>query len=337
MWHASCTQGTRMLPFDLPRISRGHAELTSAAAALGRETAATVSAALASIVGGDFRIAGRALPGGSGGAGTGAHLCFDLPALPGTAALEIDPGFVAGLLGRLCGSTAPAVGAASLTRIETSALELLGLAAAEACSRSEPVERALSPRLARGCARPESPLVVALELETLGQSGRARLLLPPAALRVFAGRPEMSAAAAPLAVCASLRRGSMRVHREDLAGLGTGDVLLLDADPAVAESLVLPGGYRLRGHLAAEVFHVEEMSMTESAASMPITLEVELARFPVTLGQLARLEPGASLPLPVDRRGLVTLRAGERALAHGELVEIDGSVGVRIVSLEGQP
>jgi type III secretion protein Q len=326
-----------MLPFDLPRISRGHAELTSAAAALGRETAATVSAALGSLVGGDFRIAGRALPGCREGGGAGVHLSFDLPALPGTATLEIDAAFVAGLVGRMCGDTPVAAGAVSLTRIEVSALELLGLAAAEACARSAPVERALSPRLTRGWAEPASPLVVALDLEALGQAGRAWLLLPPAALRAFGGRPEMSAATEALELCASLRRGSTRVRPEDLTGLGPGDVLLLDADPAPAESMVLPGGYRLRGHLAGEVFHVEEMSMTEIAASIPITLEVELARIPVTLGQLARLEPGASLALPVDRRGLVTLRAGEQALAHGELVEIDGSVGVRIVSLEGRP
>jgi len=326
-----------MLPFDLPPISRGHAELTSTAAMLGQETAATVSTALGSLVGGDFRIVGRALPSRSGSGGAGACLSFDLPALPGTAALEVDPAFVAGLVDRLCGGTAPMPGAVSLTRIEASVLELLGLAAAEASSHSELVEQALSPRLARHCAEPASPLVVALELEALGQTGRARLLLPPAALRALAGWPEMSAAAAGLALDASLRRGSTRARPEELAGLGTGDVLLLDTDPAPAESLVLPGGYRLLGRLAGEDFHVEEMSMTEIAASIPITLEVELARVPVTLGQLARLEPGASLALPVDRRGLVTLRAGERALARGELVEIDGAVGVRIVSLEGRP
>ncbi len=326
-----------MLPFDLPGTSRGHAELTKAAAALGQEAAATVSTALGSLVGSDFRVAGRALPGPFGQPGRGAHLSFDLPALPGTAALEIDPAFVAGLVGRLCDATEPPSGASSLTRLETSALELLALAATDACSRLEPVERALSPRLTRGHGEPASPLVVALDLRALGQAGRAWLLLPPAAVRALAGPPEMSTAASGLELRASLRRGSMRIGPEGLAGLESGDVILLDADPPPAESMVLPGGHRLLGHVDGEVFHVEEMSMTEIAASIPIALEVELARVPVTLGQLARLEPGATLALPVDRRGLVTLRAGERALARGELVEIEGSVGVRIVSLEDRP
>ena len=68
-----------------------------------------------------------------------------------------------------------------------------------------------------------------------------------------------------------------------------------------------------------------------------MVLEVELARVEVTLAELARLEPGATLPLALDRRGLVTLRAGERAIARGELVDVDGAVGVRVVSLEVAP
>ena len=72
--------------------------------------------------------------------------------------------------------------------------------------------------------------------------------------------------------------------------------------------------------------------MTDLAASLPILLEVELVRLPLALEELARLEPGFALTLPIDRRGLVTLRVGDRAVAQGELVEIDGCVGVRILS-----
>ena len=68
-----------------------------------------------------------------------------------------------------------------------------------------------------------------------------------------------------------------------------------------------------------------------------MTLEVELARVDLPLSEIARLEPGAALPLGIDRRGLVTLRVGERAVARGELVDVDGAVGVRILSLEVTP
>jgi type III secretion system YscQ/HrcQ family protein len=82
---------------------------------------------------------------------------------------------------------------------------------------------------------------------------------------------------------------------------------------------------------------VEETIMSGRHAQLPVMLEVELARVEVPLAELARLEPGAVLPLAIDRRGLVTLRAGERALARGELVDVEGAVGVRIVSLEIAP
>ena len=70
---------------------------------------------------------------------------------------------------------------------------------------------------------------------------------------------------------------------------------------------------------------------------MPILVDVELARVPLTLSDLSRLTPGATLPVQLDRRGLVTLRIGERPLGRGELVEIDGAVGVRVLSLEVPP
>jgi type III secretion protein Q len=69
----------------------------------------------------------------------------------------------------------------------------------------------------------------------------------------------------------------------------------------------------------------------------PVALEVELARVPVTLGELARLEPGAVLPLPIDRRGMVVLKLGDRTFARGQLVDVEGAVGVRIDSIAGGP
>jgi type III secretion protein Q len=77
--------------------------------------------------------------------------------------------------------------------------------------------------------------------------------------------------------------------------------------------------------------------MTERNAQLTVLLEVELARVEVPLAELARLEPGAALPLSLDRRGLVTLRVGERAIGRGELVDVDGAVGVRVIALEDAP
>jgi len=86
--------------------------------------------------------------------------------------------------------------------------------------------------------------------------------------------------------------------------------------------------------VAGGALTVERTEMDDRLAEIPVTLEVELARVPLTLADLARLAPGGTLPLHLDQRGLVTLRLGERALARGELVDVDGAVGVRILTME---
>ncbi len=321
-----------MLPFDLPRFTRGYAELTAGAAAVGAAAAAAVSAELGRRLGMPVAVSGRALPGPDGGI-AGARVALDLAALPAPAILEVDAALVARLVDRLAGVQDEIPGAAAATPLETSVLELLALLAVDAASAEEAVERALSPRLARGGPAPESPLAVSLLVELDGLRGRGRLLLPPGAVRALAGPLSVPDRLAPLRLSASLRSGASAAAAGELASLCAGDVLLLDAAPSARGHLVLPGGFRLSGAIEEETFHVEEMAMTEQAMVAQVTVEVELARVTVTLGDLARLEPGAALPLHLDRRGLVTLRVGERAVARGELVDIEGAVGVRITAV----
>ncbi len=325
-----------MLPFDLPRLTRGHAELTAGAASAGGTAATLVSAELGKRLGMTVTVAGRALPGADAGP-AGARVALDLSALPAPAILEVDASLLTRLVDRLAGGRGEGPAAASPTPIETSVLELVTLLALDAVSADEALERALSPRLARGAAAPESPLAVSLSLDLGGLRGRGRLLLPPAAVRALAGAPALPDRLRPLMLPASARSGTSAVAAEELAALAPGDALLLDAPPSARGHLLLPGGFRLSGTFDDDTFQVEEMAMTEHAAAAPVTLEVELARVTLTLGDLARLEPGATLPLHLDRRGLVTLRAGERAMARGELVEIEGAVGVRITAVGEGP
>ncbi len=114
-------------------------------------------------------------------------------------------------------------------------------------------------------------------------------------------------------------------------------MVVVDPPADGRDALVLPGGLRALGRIEDGAFHLEETIMSERHAQLPVMLEVELARIEVPLAELARLEPGAVLPLALDRRGLVTLRACERAVARGELVDVEGAVGVRILSLELAP
>lgn len=324
------------LPFQLPTLSSGFATLTPSARRLGVDVAAAAAEALREVLDTPVALLGRASPGPAWPRTPAARLAIDLDALPALATLEVEPSLVVRLLDRLAGGEGSAPGASALTPLEQAAFELLTLLALEAACSVTGVEQALRPRLAR--AAPDAAagaLGVELELVTGTIRGRARLLLPAAAVRALGAGAE--AAESPLRLPVSVRRGTASLLPEELEGLEPGDVVLVQ-DPADGrEALVLPGGFRAAGHLCPDGFHCEVTSMTTRTAQIPVTLEVELCRVEVPLGELARLAPGAVLPLCVDRSGQVTLRAGERTMARGELVEVDGAVGVRIASLEVDP
>jgi type III secretion system YscQ/HrcQ family protein len=66
------------------------------------------------------------------------------------------------------------------------------------------------------------------------------------------------------------------------------------------------------------------------AGDAPIELQLELAHFQLTLSELQRIAPGDVLSTGRRIGEAVTLRAAGRAFAQGELVDIEGEVGVRI-------
>lgn len=72
---------------------------------------------------------------------------------------------------------------------------------------------------------------------------------------------------------------------------------------------------------------------TELMPALPVDVEVELTRLRMTLAQLAQVRPGHVLPLRIDPGEPVVLRVGERAIARAELVDIEGELGARILSL----
>jgi len=325
------------LPFELPAVSRGHAELTDAARAVGAEVACAAARSLASVLGTEITMRGRAVPARALPRAAVARVGLELTALPGTAAFEVEPALVVALVDRLAGGPGETCGATSLTAVEEAALELFALAALDGACRVAACEDTLAPRLCRAAPEPVGPLAVELTLTAGALSGRARLLVPAAAVRALAGTPAFDdGAASCLGLVVSVRGGAAALTPEELEALSAGDVMVLDGG-AEPRALVLPGGARLSGRLEDEAFHVEEVEMTQRIAQLPVVLEVELARVELTLAELARLEPGATLPLALDRRGIVTLRAGERPIARGELVDVDGAVGVRIASLEVAP
>lgn len=73
--------------------------------------------------------------------------------------------------------------------------------------------------------------------------------------------------------------------------------------------------------------------LTRLPDDAPIELCVELARFTLRLDALSALRPGQVLSSGSAIGEHVTLTAGGTALARGELVDIEGEVGVRILEL----
>jgi len=324
------------LPFELPALSRGFAALTPAARRLGVEVAAAAAKALRQVLDTPVTLTGRATPGSAWVRTPAVRLAIDLAGVPALATLEIEPALVVKLVDRLAGGDGTGTGAAALTPLEQATFELLTLLALDAACSVEGVEAVLAPRLARAAPDPaEGALGIELELVTDTVRGRGRLLFPAAALRALGaegGWPD-----SPLRLPVSIRRGAASLLPAELEALEPGDVLLVQDPADGGAALVLPGGYRAAGRLEPDGFHVEETSMSTRTPQIPVTLEVELCRIEVPLAELARLAPGSILPLAVDRSGQVTLRAGDRAMARGELVEVDGAVGVRIASLEVDP
>jgi type III secretion system YscQ/HrcQ family protein len=164
-----------------------------------------------------------------------------------------------------------------------------------------------------------------------------------------------------------VRVGRARLPSAEVAALDAGDVILPDEllaergpeGPRWSEARLASRGGEVavelsregeawcvravRGARRAESVTIVEDVMSEAeavrtdelseVAEVPVELAIELGRLELRVRELAALVPGRviSARIPVGRE--VELRAGDRVVASGELVDIDGELGVRITSL----
>lgn len=66
---------------------------------------------------------------------------------------------------------------------------------------------------------------------------------------------------------------------------------------------------------------------------VPILLQFEMGRCNATLGQLRTLISGSVLPIEGGSPAVVAILANGRKMGHGELVDINGQLGIRIVDI----
>jgi type III secretion protein Q len=335
----SVLSGSDVLPFDLRTVSSAIAELDGPLRALGERAARSAASGMASVLGGEVVVRARLLPGVPE-PGASALVPVELTALAGQATLAVDCGFAARLASQVAGARGRVPIAASITAAERAVVELAVLGALDGIAAETAIETLLAPRLGLRTGTPIRPLCLELTIAAAGTQGRALLFLPRDALRALARTADLPDHLGAVAVAGSLRSGVAALEASDVESLRPGDVVILDGPPGERAALRLPGGLSIHGRIDGDALEVEEVDMSQpdlAGGNLPVLLDVELASVPVPLRDLARIAPGAVLLLGLDREGHVTLRIGERAVARGELVDVDGAVGVRILSLEPPP
>jgi type III secretion system YscQ/HrcQ family protein len=191
--------------------------------------------------------------------------------------------------------------------------------------------------------------------------GWARLLAPDSLRLALPAVPRAAALTAHAArmsearVTLRLELGRVALERDDLAALERGDVIVFDrvgvrdARGGPVNLCVGRGGFRAR--LDGEVVQVEEpyrlnlgapamdetpQKSTDSApllGELPVEVVCELGRVTMTGRELLELRPGAVIPVGRPLAGPVDLTVGGRVVARGELVDVEGEIGVRVTQV----
>jgi type III secretion system YscQ/HrcQ family protein len=156
--------------------------------------------------------------------------------------------------------------------------------------------------------------------------------------------------------------GTIELRAAELAALSPGDVLLLPEEEEPGRVWLQLGSQAARGRreapgrlriewLGRDEVGGEDMQermdgQTVHAAQaagagglqleeLPVRVVVEAGRLQLPVALLARLRVGDVLTFPEPILGPVELRAGGRLLGRGELVDVEGQRGVRLLELAG--
>jgi type III secretion system YscQ/HrcQ family protein len=210
--------------------------------------------------------------------------------------------------------------------------------------------------------RDRDPASILFRLETAVGSGWLRLTPPAGGVAPSADGPEIwRARASSIPVIGHLEIATTAVPATAFAAVAAGDAVVFDgvSAAAFAPGARWTGRVRVGGH-AADVaveregkltkvtmmggfspLTTEERDMSASGSNMDATtvlgaasIEVvaELGRITLRGDELLGLAPGAVLALGAGRTG-ISLRVGGEVWADGEIVDVDGELGVRVTRL----
>jgi type III secretion system YscQ/HrcQ family protein len=256
---------------------------------------------------------------------------------PGLPLDELELGALGYLAARVAATTGSKLRVCEVTGRRSALLEALAEAGDELVVW--PLELSAGER--RGAARVLMPVRAAAAW--LAQTPRPRRFDVPSALLGL-----------PVQLCA--HAATVRLTARELAVLEPGDIVVPErtslargADGFHGTATLHALGAQSRVHarcgVTARELRIEAIEQGEYAMNddepgalvkdAPIELCVELARFKVRLEDVLGLRVGEvwSTGNAIGER--VTLTANGRPIAHGELVDIDGEVGVRILEKHG--
>ncbi|HVV16026.1 MAG TPA: FliM/FliN family flagellar motor switch protein [Polyangia bacterium] len=205
-----------------------------------------------------------------------------------------------------------------------------------------------------GPARAVAGAAVILRVLGAGGAGAMWLQAPPPAVAPPIDRRR----AARLPIDLVVWLASTTLPRGALVGVAAGDVVLFDGvahpdrgDGAWTATLVAGGfgagaridsdgratilrGWRVERRKDVRMEADETIDSAAAAlAAAPVEVVAELGRITLRGDEVLGLAAGVVLGLRVDRTSAVSLRVGGALWAEGELVNIDGELGVRITRL----
>lgn len=136
--------------------------------------------------------------------------------------------------------------------------------------------------------------------------------------------------------------GTWRARLVDVAPGGAGPLRQVpsESEEAAAEELAAQGaeGEEGYGESPRENSQEEDEGNMEAAdllGDVPLQISVELARVSITADQVVALRAGQVIELQRAPSEQVDLSVNGKVIARGELVEVEGQLGVRILSISG--
>jgi flagellar motor switch/type III secretory pathway protein FliN len=119
--------------------------------------------------------------------------------------------------------------------------------------------------------------------------------------------------------------GAARMRMRCSLGSSGLSVIAIDVDASIAATNAKTKGRGMEPDTERQVL--------DRASDAPIPVSIEIARFSLPLAELSQIQVGEVLVTGKVIGERVALRAGDRVLATGELVDVDGEVGLRILEL----